>query len=288
MDIEDKELFDSALTDAAPEIDTSAEQPEAVTGQPRDEHGRFAARAEAEPEAQSNPPQAEIAPARDEAHVPSWRLREEREAREAAERRFQEFQAQTQREMEELRRRQPAAEPTPAQDIFENPNEFVGHNVRQAVDPIKSEISQMREFFSRRDAEREHGSEKVKAAYDWIAQGMASRDPDAASTLQRAMQSQHPFGEIVQAFQQRQVFQQIGNDPQKWFETSLEQKLQSDPQFAASLLQKIQSSARVSPQGQRQSIQLPPSLNRTASAAPMGDDGDDDSDAGLLKSALRR
>lgn len=289
MDIEDKELFDSALTDAAPEIDTPAEQPEAIEGQPRDEHGRFAARAAAEPEIQPEPAAAQQPqPARDEAHVPSWRLREVNDAREAAERRAQEIEARYQRQIEELQAKLPKQEAQPVPDLYEDPNAFVGHNVRQAVDPIKSEIGQMREFFSRRDAEREYGAEKVKAAYDWIAQGMAGRDPEVFATYQRAMQSMHPFAEIVQAHQQRQVYQQIGNDPQKWFESNLEQKLMSDPQFAASILQKIQSSARGAPQGQRHSIQLPPSLNRTASAAPMGDDGDDDSDAGLLKSALRR
>lgn len=279
----EEELFNSATSDepvTAPVEEQSQERP-------RDEQGRFAPKAQQEePEPQPEPkpePQAQEQ-VREDANVPSWRLREEREAREAAERRAQERDAYWQRQMSELQAKLPKQEAPPPQDPFENPQGFLDHGVKQAVDPIKNEIGQLREFYSRRDAEREHGPERVKAAYDWIAQGMAGRDPDAVATYQRAMQSMHPFGDIVAAHQQRTVYQQIGNDPNAWFDKTFDQRL-ADPKFAATVLQKIQQSTKANPQNPL--VQIPPSLNRATSAAPPAED-DDDGEAGLLRSALRR
>lgn len=285
MSIEDKELFESALTDEAPQIeaDAPAGQPEQqVEGQLRDEHGRFAAK-QAEPE--QNPEQQAEQPAKDEAHVPSWRLRE---VREEAERRVAETEARWQRQFDELRRQsQPKPESQPVPDVFEDANGFLQHGVSQAVNPIKSELQAQREFMSQQFAESQYGAEKVNAAYDWIKQGLASRDPDAVATYQRAMQSMHPYGDIVKAHQQRAVYQQIGNDPNAWFEKELERRM-ADPAFAGAQLQRIQNSARgaQTPQGQSK-IDLPPSLSRVAAAQVATDDDNDMSDAALFRHALR-
>ena len=296
MNIEDKELFESSLTDTQEEqhevVEETVQADHAVHeegGQPRDENGRFATK---EQQADPAPARADAATqdaSQAEAHVPSWRLREEREAREAADRRFAEAQAHWQRQFAELQARLPKPEQPQVPDVFEKPNEFLEHGIRQAVDPIANQIGQMREFFSRRDAERDHGSEKVKAAYDWLAQGMANRDPEVVATYQRAMQSMHPFGDIVQAHQQRMVFQQIGSDPNAWFEKEPERRM-ADPQFAANQLQKIQQSTRTSNDGskaQNTTIKLPPSLNRASSAQIAADDDGDMSDAGLFAYATR-
>ena len=58
-----------------------------------------------------------------------------------------EIEDRYQRELADLRSRLPKQEARAAPDLYEDPNGFVGHNVRQAVDPIKSEIGQMREYF---------------------------------------------------------------------------------------------------------------------------------------------
>lgn len=289
METNDKELFESAISDE-PVTEAAAETPaEEATEQPRDEHGRFAPKAE-QPEAQTETQQTQTEqaapPQTQDATVPSWRLREEREAREAAERRFNEAQSNWQRQFQELQTRLPKQEPATPPDIFENPNEFVGQNVRQHVDPIKSEIGQLREFYSRRDAEREFGSEKVNAAYDALAQGMAKRDPEAFATYQRAMSSMHPFGDIVQWHQQRTVFGQIGADPQAWFSKELETRLSKDPAFQANLIQQIQKLQSPNPQ-RTNIVQLPPSLNRVAAAQGAADDDNDMSDQALFRHATR-
>lgn len=281
MDIEDKELFDSALSNEPVEqvaVDEPAPEQQVDDGQPRDDQGRFAPKGETEPVAAE--PQG-----KEEAYVPSWRLREMREEREATERRFQESQAQWQRQIAELQAKLPKEEPKPAPDVFENPNEFLQHGVRQAVDPIKSEVQQTREFFSRMMAEEKHGADKVQAAYDWVAKGMAERNPEVVSAYQRAMQSMHPFGEIVTAHQQRAVYDQIGSDPNAWFEKELEKRL-ADPKFASVQLQKIQQSVR----GEQQPgnmISLPPSIGKTPSARSASDDAGDMSDGSLFAHAMR-
>lgn len=285
--MDDKELFEAAVSDTP--VETVTETPEPVqTDQPRDDKGRFAAKAEdAEQEtvavAQTEQKPVEQKP--DEAHVPSWRLREEREAREAAERRAQEERAYWQRQLQEVQARLPKVEPTPAPDVFENPNAFLEHGVRQHVEPISREVQNIREGFSRMFAEDKHGPEKVKAARDWIEQGFANRDPEAIAAYQRAMNSMHPYGELVKAHQQRTVYSQIGDDPSAWFEKTLADKL-SDPTFAGSILQKIQQTQTSNPQ-RTNIVQLPPSLSRVPAAAPRVDDEGDLSDASLFKYATR-
>jgi hypothetical protein len=284
MDIDDKELFSSAMTDdQIPEAtEQPAEKPEATPqqdGPQRDEHGRFAPK-QAETTADTPPHQAP-APEKEEANVPSWRLRE---VREEAERRIAETNAQWQRQYLELQRQaQPRPAPTPPPDLFENPNGFVDHNVRQYVDPIKAELQQIREENSRWRAEDKHGPEKVRAAYEWVAQGIANRDPEVVSVYNRAMQSQHPFGTIVEGHLKSSVFQAVGNDPNAWFEKELERRIGSDPQFAA----RFQQGRQMSNGSQGSVTKLPPSLRNTPSARGATEDDNDTSDAALFRHALR-
>jgi hypothetical protein len=284
----EQDIFDSALTDDAPEaaepqIEASPE-PVADEGPTRDEMGRFAAKAAPEPKAEPAPQEqaAESAPAH--GGIPSWRLKEEADRARAAEERYN----QNQRELAELRAQiaqfQKQSEPPKAvPDIFEDAGAFVGHNVSQAVDPIKQEIGQLREFYSQREAVRTHGEEKVKSAYDWIAQGMQSRDPERMAIYQRAMGSFDPYGEIVTAHQKQSIFQQIGTDPNAYFDKQLEERMK-DPAFQAKLLESVRGSAQSRPS----TVKLPPSLSKVSSAAPLQVDDDyDGSEAGLFKYATR-
>jgi hypothetical protein len=282
----EQDIFDSALTDDAPEAAEPQieESPEPVVneGPARDEQGRFAPKA-AQPELEAPAPQ-EQPEARESNGIPSWRLKEEAEARRAAEERYQ----QTVRELAEIKAQftnmQKQSEPPKAvPDIFEDAGAFVGHNVSQAVDPIKQEIGQLREFYSQREAVRTHGEDKVKSAYDWIAQGMQSRDPERMAIYQRAMGSFDPYGEIITAHQKQTIFQQIGTDPNAYFEKQLEERMK-DPSFQAKLLESVRGSAQTRPS----TVKLPPSLSRVSSAAPIqADDDYDGSEAGLFKYATR-
>ena len=148
MDLDDKELFSSAMTDDQnPETETEAqaEAPAQETPQQerqRDEQGRFAK--QVEPEPKPEPEQAE--PAKEEANVPSWRLRE---VREEAERRVAETNAQWQRQFAMLQRQNaPKPEPVPAPDLFENPQGAIEYGARQLLTPIEQRLQAMHKRMS--------------------------------------------------------------------------------------------------------------------------------------------
>ncbi|HTG16534.1 MAG TPA: hypothetical protein VK747_14900 [Blastocatellia bacterium] len=270
-DIE-QEIFDSALTDEPGEVQVepvqTEQEPEPAVS--RDEQGRFAPK----PEEAEKPAKTEER----EPGPPAWRLKEEADARRAAEHRASTLEAQLQQFLQQK-------EQKPAPDIFEDAPKFVDQRVGSQVDPIRQEIGQLREFYSQREAIRSHGQEKVKAAYDWIAQGMQSRDPERMAIYNRAMTSFDPYGEIVNSHAKQTVFEQIGSDPNAYVEKQLEEKLK-DPTFAAKMLERIRG---VTQQARPPGItQLPPSLGRSSSSAsPREGDDEDNSDAGLFRQATR-
>lgn len=274
--MDDKDIFASAIADE-PEQDVQIEEaPQAEYSEPapavaRDEQGRFAPKTEAEAEK----PRAE----EPERGPPAWRLKEEADARRSAEQRA----AQLEAELQQFRRQQEQAR-QPAPDIFENPGAFVDQNVRTAVDPVRSEIGQLREFYSQKEAIRDHGPEKVKSAYDWIAQGMQSRDPERMAVYNRAMNSFDPYGEIVGAHIRHTVSSQVGNDPIAYAKKQAVELAKTDPAFAAEMMAHIRGATQARPSTV---TQLPPSLSRVSSGMPRAADDDDDSEAGLFRQATR-
>jgi len=289
----DQDIWDSVdetVQTEAPQVEVATEQPSEVAETPRDERGRFAPKTAAEQEAEkAAQPQLESPlteqPKDTNQGIPSWRLKEEAEARRAAEERA----ANHERELAELRRQfqaiQKQNEPKPpVPDLYENPDAFVDYRNQQAIEPIKSEISQLREYYSQRDAIREHGADKVKAAYEALDKGLRSRDPEAAAVYQRAMSSIDPYGDIMRWHKKQTIFSTIGDDPEAFVERQIEERLK-DPTYQAKVLERIRGTAQSRPSTV---TPLPPSINRATSAAALGGDDEDESEAGLLQSALRR
>jgi hypothetical protein len=244
MDTNDQELFQSAISDepvSAPEPE-AAPAPEPVAtpepaGQGRDERGRFAAAA-GEPEPQPAVPAAEGQPQPGErdAHIPAWRLREVAEERNELRRQKDELAAQ----VAAFHRQQAQKEPEKVPDMFEDPNAFVAHGVRQALTPVQGQVANLVEFYSKRDAVREHGQETFNAAYDALDKALASRDPDANLALHRAQQSLDPYGEIIAWHKKTSALKEVGDDPKAWFEKQLEARL-SDPAEQAKILERVRS-----------------------------------------------
>lgn len=294
-EVSDADLYSAALSDDAGEQAEVVEaQPEQVehkadaTGRLHAPDGKFAPKtADAAPTQQ----QPEQKPEQPE-NIGMRQLREAHERAErraeAAERQSQEREAHWQRQLAEMQSRLPKAEPPPVPDIYDNPNGFLEHGVRQAVDPIKSEIGQLREFYSKRDAIRDHGEEAVKAAFDALDKAANGGDPEARAAVVRVKQSMDPFGDMVAWHKKQTVFQQIGSDPQAWFNKQLEDRLQ-DQTFQGKLLERIRGTASAPVQnGSAPKVQLPPSLNKVAAAArAAGDDDGDMSDASLFRHATR-
>jgi hypothetical protein len=285
---DDQSIWDSVDEPAtetveAPQVESATEQVET----PRDERGRFAPKTAAEQATEQAAQEQPEAPATEQPNrgsIPPYRLKEEADARRAAEERAannERMLAEMQRQLQALQKQNEPQQPVP--DLYENPDAFVDYRNKQAIEPIKSEISQLREYYSRRDAIREHGAEKVDAAYEALGRGLSSRDPEAIAVYQRATQSLDPFGDIMQWHRKQTIFSTIGDDPESFVERQIEERLK-DPTYQAKLLERIRGVA----QGRPSTVTpLPPSLNRATSAAAI-DGEEDESDAGLLNAALRR
>jgi hypothetical protein len=172
--MDDKELFSAAMADEAPAVVETPEPAEvateADTGQPRDEHGRFAPKTEA-PQADAAPTQQQPTvaetPKDDEAgNVPSWRLRELREERDALRRQHEETSRTAYAISSKWLRcvsswqasKQPKQEPV---DFFADPNAAF----KQQVAPLEQQFNQLqaeiRMETSRARAEARHGWEAV-------------------------------------------------------------------------------------------------------------------------------
>lgn len=284
----DQDIWDSVEEAEVAEVEVPhvEEVAEAADTTPRDERGRFAPKQAAEEPADSVAQEQPVAEAPKDTSqgIPPWRLKEEAEARRAAEERATNRErelAELRRELQTIQRQNEPKPPVP--DIWENADGFVDHRTNQAIEPIKGEISQLREYYSQRDAIREHGAEKVKAAYDALAQGMNARDPEVIAVYQRAMSSIDPYGDIMKWHKKQTIFSTIGDDPEAFVERQIEERLK-DPTYQAKVLERIRGTAQARPSTV---TPLPPSINRATSAAALGGD-EDDSDEGLLQSALRR
>jgi len=290
---EDKDLWTSANETSTEATPTEPEaQPEQQAAEPaRDERGRFAAKAEEtatpqQPEKTveaTQPQQPE--PSRDDHGIPSWRLKEEADAKREALERAQRYE----RELEDLRRafaatQQQLAPKPEIPSVWENPDGYFDHRIPQAIDPVKSEISQLREFYSKRDAVRTHGAETVQAAYKAMDQAARSGDPEALAAVARVKQSMDPYGDIVTWHKKQTIFSTIGDNPDAFFEKTLEDRIAKDPSFQAKLLERIRGQAQQRPSTV---TPLPPSLNKMAAAVQPVEE-DDGGEAGLLRNALRR
>ena len=280
--MDDKALFESAMSDAAPaaEMPVAEAAPEAEqqtdAGPARDEQGRFAPKTieQAPAEAVAEQPKTE-APAQPADVIPPWRLREEAEARRSAESRASQLEHQLRQLSGRLQQLEKPPEPI---DPYVDPEKFRDAGVRQAIDPVTKQLSETREHYSRMFAEIKHGEQTVKDAYTWLQQATNTGDPKAGSVLQRAMSSIDPFGEIIKAFKSDKAISTVGDDPNAWFEKELERR-KADPEFTAKHLTPAQN-------GATNIVKLPPSLNRQPGTAGNASPGTFD-DKDVYANAIR-
>ena len=208
-----------------------------------------------EPIAEKPPEKVE---AKDEAHIPAWRLREESEARRQAERRYEELQAQ-------LRQQQP--QPQQGPDIFENPSAFVQQYVEQAEARMAARLQAQSENTSLKWAVREHGVETVSTARQALEQGLGVGDPAARDVYRRAINSDDPYGVIIQWHHTGEVLRTTGGDLNAYRQKILDEALK-DPEYQ----RKVIESARVLAQAsgrmvERPSSHRPPLLHRSEISA---------------------
>jgi len=286
VSMDDKELFQSAME---PEQETA---PEPEQEQPRDEGGRFAPKAkepeQVEPQAQPDATATPEPEAKDEGNVPSWRLRELREARDAAEQKaqreaqeryaLQQQFAAMQRELASLK----APKPEPV-DFFQDPDAAMN----QRLAPVQSEMERfktdLRMEFSRELAVLKHGEAVVTEVEDAVAKAMQANHPDMPSLSAQVRQSSNPVETVIKWYQRNKLMETTGGDLNKYREQVLEEALK-DPKYQARLLEATRSQVQANPS----TIKLPPSLNKATGAGISNaepDDGDM-SDGALFRSAM--
>jgi len=247
--MDDKALFESATAEAAPAAEApEAAQAEQSADQPRDEHGRFAPKVEAQPEAEAPKVEAPApvvqapAPVQHEpppGWLPAWRVRE----------------------MVEAAQRKAAPPPEPV-DPYVDPQKFRDQGIQEATSPLVQQLSGTREYYSRKLAIKEYGQQTVQEAFTWLQTAAANGDPKAGPILQRAMNSIDPFEEIVAGYKRDKALSTVGDDPNAWFEKELERRASTDPVFKAKLAAMQVGEQSSTQQPQTSVVRLPPSLNR--------------------------
>lgn len=200
--------------------------------------------------------------------IPAWRLREEMDARREAEARL--------RQLEEQFQRNQATAPDPKQtSFFDNPDQAATRIIAQQLQPFVEYTQRQMIAMGKMLADNVYGADVVSKAEEAFMEARNNRSLDPVD-YERVVQSPNRYAECVQWYNNRQVVTTVGNDPMAWFEKQLEARL-ADPKFQATVLQKMQGSAKPG----TPAVQLPPSLSKVTASKSNGGGNEDASDASL-------
>ena len=282
MDADEQENTDLGedVYEAATAPEPVAETPEAKEERIRDERGRFAAKEEAPPAVEEQP--AIEAPKEERAdHIPSWRLREETEARRLANERAEANQRRADAALRELEAlRQQMNPPKPIPDQFQDPEAYNAHwqqQNQQLQQSVEQRLRNQEANFSLRLAHMQHG-DVFEKAYQELLETAERGDRTAA---QAVANSPDPGSTLVNWYKREQALKTVGNDPEAYFQTRLEAALK-DPQVLAKAIENAKGMASTQPT----QIKLPPSLNKVAGSR--ADTDNDTSDGAMYRHSIGR
>lgn len=262
------QITDASLFEGARAPEPSPEPPaDAQAGKP--------------PEAQppSSPTGGDPEPKGKEEVIPSWRLREEAEARRIAEKRAQELEILL-TDLGNAARREKGQEKAP--DFFEAPEQAVATIVMEAMRPYAEQTHRTMMALAKMTAAQAHSEKTVVEAEQAFLKAMGDRTLDVMD-YERVVQSPNRWDACVQWHKRQRTLQEVGEDPAAYFERALESKL-ADPAFQTKLLEKLRAGASGSPTV----VKIPPSLSTVTSAArASGEDLGDMSDASLYAFARK-
>lgn len=214
----------------------------------------------------------------------------ERERRQTAERERDEARRSYEmlaRRLDQLER--PREQPK-APDPWVDPSAHATFVARQQVDPLIQQQERQRDDFSRMLAEEKHGTAVVEAAFAALEMAV-QRDPYMRLEASRIWNARHPYGALIDWHKNQLALKEIGGDPAA-YKTKLRDELLKDPEFRKAVIEAIKAETTQPAQNgsrPRTVTQLPPSLNRVSSAAPVHPLGEEDvSDAELFREATRR
>lgn len=292
-DENDSALLDELMSDKAPEpakeTEPVAEAP--PKGPDRDpETGKFRAKAEEaakEPDAQIAPKADPAEPEPHQRHegIPSWRLKEEADAKREALERASKYEAEAKEARERAQRyeqqlRQYTEKKPEPVDLHENPEAWQ----KQLNDNFERRLTNERLLMAESMARLHFGDAEIDGALDWAEKNLKPQEVDAI------IQSRNPFGTLIGRKKQAETLAEIGTDPKAYREKVLADAMK-DPEFVKAVLSQAKTEAASRPE--QHVTKLPPSLNRASTAASAKSDAGDPNgialtDAELLADALRR
>ncbi|RJP45452.1 hypothetical protein C4587_00715 [Candidatus Parcubacteria bacterium] len=289
---DDSRLLQSALGDEAPVEEQASEAPVEETkpeAPPRDEHGRFAPKAQEESAEQAPveaaPPQTQEQQQRDPG-VPRFRVKEEADKRRSAEERADRLEQMLMQMLQAQRApQQPPQQPQEPPDIFTDPDAWYRYKANQELSPVLQQIQAARLEDARAVASVIHGEETVKAAEQAFNE-LAQRGGIDPAEYQRIQTSANPFRAAVEWHQRQAVLREVGSDPKAYRQRVIEDALK-DPEVIAKVIETYRNGGAAPAAKPNNLTRLPPSLTRASGSSAQGDaDQFDDSDRGLLRSAL--
>lgn len=289
--VTDKDLYDHAVSEPSPAPSTPAPAEAPVPEQgpaptpapqqqapavPRDDQGRFAPKQPPQPQQpQQRQPEDHRVPLRD--------LLEERERRQKIEAEANEMRnawAQFQRAQQAAAQQQQAP-----QTIFDNPDEYLQNRV---MAPLRQEgqmyMLKVKDDISRYQANQQHGEQVVNAALSDLTRIRNSPQGDYIFT--QIMQTGHPYDALVRWHSQARAQQQIGPDPEAWFQKRSAQLL-DDPRWQAEAAKRYYARQQQQATGRPPQVNLPPSLQTMPASSGRTSDQGDLSDASLYSFATK-
>ena len=250
VDFDDKSLFQSALQDtppapsspdpaptealpASPAPSPQAAPPPPAGDRPRDDRGRFTpVQPDAAAAPQPPPGQTSPAPGPDEGTVPSWRLREEREQREAYASQLAERDRQLREVVAYVQQMQRQSQPQPqAPDPLLNPaewNAYQGNAMQQLHQNVMHQLRTNQLESNLQLTRMERGPEHFDAAYNAF---MRSAEGDVAFA-RSIVNSPNPGAAMCDWYNRAMALETYGADPEAYFTRRVEQLLQ-DKSFLA-------------------------------------------------------
>jgi hypothetical protein len=197
--------------------------------------------------------------------IPSWRLREEAEARRQAEDRARTLEERYNQAMAHWRQNQPQPK---APDFYADPQAYIEaaiqQNLQQRLQPVQAEYHRAIQQLARGQAESVHGAEAVALAEQVFMEARDRRMLDPMD-YERVVRSPNRFDACVQWYKRLYSLHTVGDDPEAWWQKRHEEKL-ADPKFQAEVMERLRGIAATRPGMTR----LPPSLSRSTAAASNG------------------
>jgi hypothetical protein len=282
--ISDADVFNEAIA-VEPKVEAEAPEKEqteeAKAERDRDDKGRFVAKEKDEASGDEPAPVAEAAleeapletpkeERKQDHRIPLTELLNEREKRQNAERQREAYEQELQHLRQQMQALQQPREPI---DIFANPEAYTQSVEQQMGEKLRA----MEANFSLRLAHNKHG-EVFTEAFNEVMQR-----PLQDSMRQQVINSSDPGETLVSLYQRERTLKEVGTDPAAYKAKILDDALK-DPQFLAQAMQTARQTAGAQPTNNK--INLPPSLNKVASAHS-GDDTDD-SDSSVFSYAIGR